>query len=74
MEIDLVQEQEGEVDVLSSDNQPTPEVLSKYRLAGHFCSVTIKSVIAKCIPGANSTELCQHGDETILAQVNFNRP
>jgi methionine aminopeptidase len=72
MEIDLVQEQESEVDVLSSDNQPTPEVLSKYRLAGHFCSIAIKSVIAKCVPGANSAELCQLGDETILAQVNQN--
>jgi hypothetical protein len=71
MEIDLVQEQETEVDVLSSDNQPTPEVLSKYRLAGHFCSVAIKSVIAKCVPGANCTALCQLGDETILAQVYF---
>jgi hypothetical protein len=71
MEIDLVQEQETEVDVLSSDNQPTPEVLSKYRLAGHFCSIAIKSVIAKCVPGANCTELCQLGDETILAQVYF---
>jgi methionine aminopeptidase len=65
MEIDIVAEQ----DVLSTDNIPTAQVLSKYRLAGHFCSVAIKSVIAKCLPGVNCTELCQLGDEGILSQV-----
>jgi methionine aminopeptidase len=67
MEIELVAEQE--VDVLTVDNVASPQVLSKYRLAGHFCSVAIKAVLAKCVAGANCAELCQLGDETILAQV-----
>ena len=65
MEIDIVTEH----DVLSTDNLPTPEVLSKYRLAGHFCSVAIKSVVANCHPGATCVSLCQLGDEGILSQV-----
>jgi methionine aminopeptidase len=65
MEIDTV----AEPNVLSTDNIPTAQVLSKYRLAGHFCSVAIKSVLAKCLPGVNCTELCQIGDEGILSQV-----
>jgi hypothetical protein len=67
MEVDVIADTEQ--DVLSSDNQPTPETLSKYRLAGHFCSVAIKAVVAKCLPGTNCTNLCQLGDDTILAQV-----
>lgn len=67
MDVDVIAN--AEQDVLSSDNQPTPETLSKYRLAGHFCSVAIKAVIAKCLPGTNCTTLCQLGDDTILAQV-----
>ena len=69
MEVDVIAD--AEQDVLSSDNQPTPEILSKYRLAGHFCSVAIKAVIAKCVPGTNPTALCQIGDDAILAQVIF---
>jgi methionine aminopeptidase len=65
MEIDTV----AEPNVLSTDNIPTAQVLSKYRLAGHFCSVAIKSVLAKCLPGVNCTELSQIGDEGILSQV-----
>jgi hypothetical protein len=67
MEVDVVTE--AEQDILSTDNLPTPSVLSKYRLAGHFCSIAIKSVLAKCVPGINCKELCQLGDETILSQV-----
>jgi methionine aminopeptidase len=67
MEIDTVAEQ----DVLSTDNLPTADVLSRYRLAGHFCSVAIKSVIASCRPGVNCTELCELGDEGILTQVRI---
>jgi len=67
MELDV--STETEQDILSTDNQPTPEVLSKYRLAGHFCSVAIKAVLAKSGPGVNCSELCHFGDETILSQV-----
>jgi len=70
--MDLDVSTETEQDVLSTDNLPTPEVLSKYRLAGHFCSVAIKAVLAKCAAGVNCTELCQLGDETILSQVLTN--
>jgi len=69
MEVDVIAE--SEQDVLSSDNQPTPETLSKYRLAGHLCSVAIKAVIAKCLPGTSCTTLCQLGDDTILTQVLY---
>lgn len=69
MEVDIVTDKEH--DKLSIDNLPTPEVLSKYRLAGHFCSVAIKSVIARCLPGANCAELCHLGDEMILSQVDI---
>ena len=67
MQVDVVTETEQ--DMLSTDNIATPSVLSKYRLAGHFCSVAMKVVLSKCLPGTNSAELCQLGDETILAQV-----
>jgi len=67
MEVDVI----AEKDLLSQDNQPTPEVLSKYRLAGHFCSVAIQSVLARCVADVNCTELCQIGDERILSQVPF---
>jgi methionine aminopeptidase len=66
MEIDTVG---SEQDVLSVDNLPTPSVLSKYRLAGHFCSVAIRTVLQQCIPGATCKDLCNVGDEAILAQV-----
>ena len=69
MEIDTIDLKEQ--DILAVDNQPTPEVLSKYRLAGHFCSVAIKAVISRCVPGVNCKELCQLGDDTIFAQVSF---
>jgi len=69
MEVDVIADTEQ--DVLSSDNQATPETLSKYRLAGHFCSVAMKAVVAKCVPGASCATLCQIGDDTILAQVKF---
>jgi len=65
MEIDTIHEQ----DVLSQDNEPTPSVLSKYRLAGHFCSTAIRSVLQQCLPGANCRDLCVVGDEAILSQV-----
>jgi hypothetical protein len=65
MEIDTVHEQ----DVLSQDNQPTPSVLSKYRLAGHFCSVAMGTVLQQCVAGANCRDLCVVGDEAILSQV-----
>lgn len=68
MELDV--STKTEQDVLSTDNLPTPEVLSKYRLAGHFCSVAVKAVLGKCVPGINCTELCQLGDEAILSQVS----
>ena len=71
MEIDVVGQKEE--DILTTDNQQTPKVLSKYRLAGHFCSVAIKSVIARCVPGVNCTELGQLGDEAILSQVVFSQ-
>jgi methionine aminopeptidase len=67
MEVDVITSTEH--DMLSVDNMPTPQVLSKYRLAGHFCSTAIKAVIEQCVPGANTTQLCQFGDEAILAQV-----
>ena len=67
MEVDVIAD--SEQDVLSSDNQPTPETLSKYRLAGHLCTVAMKAVIAKCLPGTACTTLCQLGDDTILTQV-----
>jgi hypothetical protein len=66
MELDVVAE-----DVLSQDNQPTPQVLSKYRLAGHFCSVAIRNVLARCVAGVNCSELCQIGDDAILEQVQL---
>ena len=65
MEVDVIAEQ----DVLSQDNQPTAELLSKYRLAGHFCSVAIQNVIARCVVGVNCVDLCQIGDQLILSQV-----
>lgn len=61
--------EEEERDFISTDNIPTPQVLSRYRLAGHFTSTAIKAVLAKCTPGVNCKDLCQLGDETILAQV-----
>jgi methionine aminopeptidase len=70
MEIDVVAADKDQ-DILTTDNLPSPEVLSKYRSAGHFCSLAIKSVIARCVPGANCTELCQLGDETIIAQARL---
>jgi methionine aminopeptidase len=69
MEVDILPNSSEEVDILSTDNLPTPTVLSKYRLAGHFCSIAIKAVIGRCIPGANVAELCNLGDEGILSQV-----
>ena len=68
MEVDVIAD-DSEQDVLSFDNQPTPETLSKYRLAGHLCTDAIKAVIAKCLPGTSCTILCQLGDDTILIQV-----
>lgn len=67
MEVDVIAPTEH--DMLSVDNMPTPQVLSKYRLAGHFCSTAIKAVIQQCVQGANTAQLCQFGDEAILAQV-----
>jgi hypothetical protein len=69
MEIDVIAEQ----DVLSTDNIPTAEVLSKYRLAGHFCSIAIKTVVAKCLAGVHCTELSQLGDDAILSQVRLEK-
>lgn len=66
MEIDTIHEQ----DVLTIDNQPTPSVLSKYRLSGHFCSVATRTVLERCVPGANCRDLCVIGDEAILSQVH----
>ena len=66
MEIDTVH---SEQDVLSEDNVPTPSVLSKYRLAGHFCSVAIRTVLQHSVAGANCKDLCIIGDEAILSQV-----
>ena len=68
MEMEVVTETQQ--DVLTTDNIASPEVLSKYRLAGHFCAVAIQSIIAQCVPGADCAQLCQLGDETILAQVH----
>jgi len=73
MEVDVIAE-DNEQDILSSDNQPTPETLSKYRLAGHLCTDAIKAVIAKCLPGTSCTTLCQLGDDTILTQVDNPNP
>jgi methionine aminopeptidase len=67
MDIDVVAEENE--DVLSTDNLPTAEVLSKYRLARHFTLLAVQAVLAKCVPGVNASELCQIGDATILAQV-----
>ena len=67
MEVDIVEGQEE--DKLTIDNTPTPDVLSKYRLAGNFCSIAIKSVLSQCVPGANCAELCRIGDVAILSQV-----
>ena len=70
MEVDVAStEREGEHHLLSTYNLPTAEVLSKYRLAGHFCSVALKAVLASCVSGVNCIELCQLGDEAILSQV-----
>ena len=68
MEVEVITSTEH--DMLSIDNTPTAQVLSKYRLAGHFCSTAIKAVIQQCVPGANTTQICHFGDETILAQVS----
>jgi methionine aminopeptidase len=72
MTMDLDVSTATEQDVLSTDNLPTPEIVSKYRLAGHFCSVAMKAVLAKCVAGINCKELCHFGDETILSQVRPN--
>jgi len=69
MEVDVITSTEH--DILSVDNTPTPQVLSKYRLAGHFCSTAMKAVIQQCVPGANCTQLCQFGDEVIVGQVQI---
>jgi len=69
MEVDVITSTER--DILSIDNTPTPQVLSKYRLAGHFCSAAMKAVIEQCVAGANCTRLCQFGDEVIVAQVQM---
>ena len=77
MEVDTIQDtvQDKEEDKLTIDNTPTPGVLSKYRLAGNFCSLAIKSVLSLCVPGANCAELCRIGDVAILSQVQlFSRP
>jgi len=69
MEVDVITTTEP--DILSVDNAPTPQVLSKYRLAGHFCSTAMKTVIQQCVAGANCRHLCQFGDELIVAQVQM---
>ena len=68
MEVDVITTTEP--DILSVDNAPTPQVLSKYRLAGHFCSTAMKTVIQQCVAGANCRHLCQFGDELIVAQAH----
>lgn len=45
-------------------------VVTKYKMAGSMSDKVMKSLIAKCIVGANALELCKFGDEQIVKEAS----
>jgi len=45
-------------------------VVTKYKMAGSMNDKVMKALIAKCIAGANTLELCKFGDEQIVKEAS----
>jgi curved DNA binding protein len=61
--------EEEQVDSLEAPTIDTPEVVTKYRLAGEMANDVIRQVVAKLVPGASVIDVCKFGDDLILKKT-----